>query len=56
LRVVDAQATWRIIYRLDPDAVIVVAIFSKKSRATPATILDACHDRLKQYDATMEGA
>lgn len=54
LRIIDAQTTWRIIYRLDPDALIVVEIFSKKTQATPANILDACNDRLRRYDATME--
>ena len=54
LRIIDAQAIWRVIYRLDPDALIVVAVFSKKTQKTPANILDACNDRLNRYDATME--
>jgi phage-related protein len=32
LRVVDEGATWRIIYRLDADAVVIVDVFSKKTR------------------------
>jgi phage-related protein len=29
LRVKDEQAEWRIIYRTDPDAVLVLDVFSK---------------------------
>jgi phage-related protein len=54
LRIHDADATWRIIYRLDPDALIVVEVFGKKTQRTPLSILDACRDRLRRYDATVE--
>jgi len=30
LRVVDADQTWRIIYRVDADAVVIAEVFSKK--------------------------
>lgn len=51
LRVVDERATWRIISRVDPDAVVVAEVFSKKTRATPRTVLDTCTRRLRAYDA-----
>jgi len=35
LRVKDARAEWRIIYRIDPDAILVVEVFCKKTRGTP---------------------
>ena len=50
LRVVDERATWRIVYRVDADA-IVVEVFSKKTQATPRSVLDACRHRLRVYDA-----
>ena len=31
LRIPDATVTWRILYRLDPDAVLVVAVFAKNA-------------------------
>ena len=37
LRVPDEQVTWRIIYRLDPDAVILADAFAKKRRPHPST-------------------
>jgi phage-related protein len=51
LRINDESATWRIVYRLDADAIVVLEVFSKKSRATPKAVIDACKKRLKDYDA-----
>jgi phage-related protein len=50
LRVRDAGAVWRIMYRLDVDAVVILEVFSKKTRATPKTVIDACIRRLREYD------
>lgn len=50
LRIVDANLTWRVIYRLDADAVVIVDIFAKKTIATPDAVLAACRRRLKDYD------
>ena len=50
LRVVDAEATWRIVYRVESDAIVIAEVFAKKSAKTPAAVLDACRRRLKEYD------
>jgi len=50
LRVRDAEADWRIVYRADADAVVILAVFSKKTRATPQAIIDASIRRLREYD------
>jgi phage-related protein len=50
LRVNDQQDTWRIVYRIDADAVIIAAVFSKKTAQTPKRVIDACERRLKEYD------
>ena len=50
LRVRDAGADWRIVYRLDADAVVILEVFAKKTRATPKTVIDACTRRLGEYD------
>jgi phage-related protein len=39
LRIVDVNTTWRIIYRVDPDAIVIVDVFSKKSRTTPKSVI-----------------
>ena len=51
LRVKDKGAEWRIFYRVDSDAVLILDVFSKTTRSTPQRIIDACRRRVKQYDA-----
>ena len=56
LRIPDEAATWRIIHRLDPDAVIIAEVFEKKTRATPERVIEVCQRRLRAYDdAVREG-
>ena len=50
LRIVDEGVTWRIMYRIDPAAVVIVEVFAKKTAQTPASVLRACQRRLKEYD------
>lgn len=49
LRILDGDTTWRILYGLSGDAVVILEVFSKKSRATPKSILDVAKRRWKQY-------
>ena len=51
LRINDLNVTWRIIYRIDTDAIIILAVFDKKTAQTPNQIIDICQKRLKQYDS-----
>lgn len=55
LRVKDAGAEWRIMYRADPDAVLVVDVFSKKTRETPQSVIESCRRRLREYDSKSKG-
>jgi phage-related protein len=50
LRINDAAATFRIMYRADSDAVVIREVFSKKTRQTPRTVIEACRRRLCDYD------
>ena len=50
LRINDRDKTWRIIYRLDDDAVVMLAVFEKKSQATPKKVIDICKKRIISYD------
>jgi phage-related protein len=50
LRVRDAEADWRIVYRLDSDALVILEVFAKKTRTTPKTVIEACIRRLREYD------
>lgn len=50
LRINDASASWRIMYRVDADAIVILEVFSKKTAQTPKTVIDVCKRRLKEYD------
>ncbi len=50
LRIQDADATWRIVYRTDPDAVDIADSFSKKTATMTATTIRGCQRRLAEYD------
>jgi phage-related protein len=51
LRITDRDKTWRIVYRIDPDAVVIADVFRKATQQTPKRVLDDCRRRLRQYDA-----
>ena len=53
LRIVDKGAAWRIIYRIDSDAIVIVEVFSKKSQKKSANVIKRCHDRLRDYDGVI---
>jgi phage-related protein len=50
LRIVDKGVSWRIVYRLDADAVVIAEVFSKKTTTTPPSVIHACQRRLREYD------
>jgi phage-related protein len=54
LRVRDSDKNWRIIYRIDEDAILILEVFQKTTQKTPATAIDNCKKRLKKYD-TLQG-
>ena len=49
LRVVDEDTTWRILYHLAEDAVVILEVFEKETRTTPKRVLDSARARLKRY-------
>jgi phage-related protein len=51
LRVNDASGTWRIMYRIDKDAIVILEVFAKKTSQTPAAVIATCRKRLKEYDS-----
>jgi phage-related protein len=51
LRIPDENRTWRVVYRIDDDAIVIWAIFAKTDRKTPQNIIDTCKKRIREYDA-----
>ena len=56
LRIRDADHHWRIMVRIDLDAILVVEVYPKKSRKIPDEVLQRCKQRLKRYDAALKAA
>lgn len=54
LRINDEDQTWRIIYRIDADAIVVLEVFSKKTRTTSKRVIDACKARIKDYERVLK--
>lgn len=50
LRIRDRDQNWRIIYRTDPDAIVILEIFGKKTSSTPKQVIEDCQRRLRNYD------
>lgn len=50
LRIRDRNATWRIVYRNDRNAIVLLAAFKKKSAKTPIEVIRLCKARLKNYE------
>jgi len=50
LRVNDENMTWRIVYRIDSDAIVVLEVFQKQTQKTPKAVVDICKKRIRSYD------
>ena len=55
LRIQDKDKTWRIVYRLDPDAGVVADVFSKSTQTTPKQVIETSQKRLRRYDEISGG-
>ena len=51
LRINDENGTWRIVYRIDDDAIIVLDVFNKKTQKTPKEVIDNCKRRIRLYQS-----
>jgi phage-related protein len=50
LRINDTNVTWRIVYRIDPDAIVILGVFKKSTAKTPSQIIETCRRRMRMYD------
>jgi phage-related protein len=51
LRVRDGEHNWRIMYRVDGDALVILEVYAKKTRKIPQEVMDRCRKRLVGYDS-----
>jgi phage-related protein len=49
LRIGDRDVIWRVVLATLPDAILVLEVFAKKTRQTPAEVVAACRRRLRTY-------
>ena len=55
LRVPDRDHTWRLMYAVETDAIVILEVFSKKTRITPPLVLERCKQRLERYQRAARG-
>jgi len=53
LRINDEGGTFRIIYRADADAVVILDVV-KKTEQAPQAVVETCRRRLRDYDRVMK--
>ncbi len=51
LRIVDEHISWRIVYRVDTDTVVILEVFEKKANRTPVHVIEVCRKRIKDYES-----
>lgn len=50
IRITDGSVEWRLLYRIDKDAIIIAEVFKKKTNKTPKSMIDTAKDRLRRYN------
>lgn len=50
LRITDETKIWRIVYRIDADAIVIAEVFEKKTGKTPKAVIENCKKRLRKYN------
>jgi len=48
MRMGDCSGNWRVIYRIDTDAIIIVEVFRKTTRRPPRSVIEQCRLRLSK--------
>lgn len=51
LRIIDGEQNWRIVYRLDSEAIVILEVFQKNTQVTPKYVIDNCKRRIRLYDS-----
>lgn len=55
LRIPDENTIHRVFYATRPDAIVLLGVVTKKTRATPAVVVLACKRRISRYDQARKG-
>ena len=49
LRIHDETRTWRIVYHVDRDAIVILEVFAKTTQRMPKSVIGVCKARLRSY-------
>lgn len=49
LRIIDGRLSWRIMYHIARDAIVILDVFAKKTATTPTGIVVGCQKRLAAF-------
>jgi phage-related protein len=55
LRVRDAGFNWRLVFRVDDDAIVIAGLFRKTSRSSTDRLIEVSRRRFSRYDAAAKG-
>ena len=50
LRISDGTREWRLVYRIDSDAIVIGDVFAKTTARTPNRVVEECKRRFTKYD------
>ena len=51
IRIIDEHVNWRIVYRIDQDAIVILEVFEKKTNRTRHHVVEVCKKRMKDYES-----
>ena len=51
LRIRDRAMQWRIVYRVDADAILILEVFQKTTAQTPLHVIAVCKRRIQDHDS-----
>ena len=54
LRIPDRDVTWRVIYHVAIDAIVILEVFGKKTRTLPKSTVAVAKRRLREYQRLTE--
>jgi phage-related protein len=50
LRINEENVIWRIIYRIDTDAIVILDVFQAQTQRIPQNVIERCKKRIQMYD------
>ena len=53
LRIRDEKTTWRLMYHVHTEAIVILEVFAKKTGKTPQKVIEVCKDRLRRFRTAM---